>query len=327
MSYTCGPGTSYHMTGVGNPGYVTRGNPWVLGGPYVQDAINEAFYFFASGCVEQEVLLANFAWELPDVRNLPSTIIELLKLGKDILRPSARMRDLTFRDIKGIKPVASADLAYEFGVKPLIKDVMSIINRIKTLDEHIEWLKKNSLKKTKVVFRKKLDNNAVVGSVLPSMPSYPSGNICLWRIIDEMSVSFNAWAVIEYDVSVLVEQQLKLATLLRSFGLNNPAAVVWEAIPFSFVVDWFVNVGDALKSLQIPIIIPNIIHDCGYGVTVRSKFSEYFKSYTAQCLMRETITKGYSRRPGLPVSIPGLNLETPGVKQLVLGLALAAQRL
>lgn len=37
---------------------------------------------------------------------------------------------------------------------------------------------------------------------------------------------------------------LYLATQL---GLVNPAGIAWELVPFSFVVDWFVNVGDFLN--------------------------------------------------------------------------------
>lgn len=36
--------------------------------------------------------------------------------------------------------------------------------------------------------------------------------------------------------------------LANQLGLANPATVVWEVIPFSFVVDWFVNVGQVLSS-------------------------------------------------------------------------------
>jgi hypothetical protein len=35
---------------------------------------------------------------------------------------------------------------------------------------------------------------------------------------------------------------------LEQLGLANPAALAWEVVPFSFVVDWFVNVGDFLSS-------------------------------------------------------------------------------
>jgi hypothetical protein len=37
--------------------------------------------------------------------------------------------------------------------------------------------------------------------------------------------------------------------LADQLGFVNPASWVWEAIPFSFLVDWFVNVGDFLEGI------------------------------------------------------------------------------
>jgi hypothetical protein len=35
---------------------------------------------------------------------------------------------------------------------------------------------------------------------------------------------------------------------LDQWGISNPAVIVWELVPFSFVVDWFVNIGNFLES-------------------------------------------------------------------------------
>lgn len=37
--------------------------------------------------------------------------------------------------------------------------------------------------------------------------------------------------------------------MLEALGLTNPATIGWELVPFSFVVDWFVPIGDSLRSL------------------------------------------------------------------------------
>lgn len=42
-----------------------------------------------------------------------------------------------------------------------------------------------------------------------------------------------------------------LATL-SSVGLTNPASVLWEVVPFSFVVDWFLPIGDWLMGIKTP---------------------------------------------------------------------------
>lgn len=39
---------------------------------------------------------------------------------------------------------------------------------------------------------------------------------------------------------------------LEQLGLTNPAHVAWELVPFSFVVDWFVPVGQFIQSIQPP---------------------------------------------------------------------------
>lgn len=38
--------------------------------------------------------------------------------------------------------------------------------------------------------------------------------------------------------------------LAQQMGLANPLAIAWELVPFSFVVDWFTNIGDCLGALS-----------------------------------------------------------------------------
>lgn len=47
---------------------------------------------------------------------------------------------------------------------------------------------------------------------------------------------------------VVQEEELSMA---RSLGLLNPAQVVWEKVPWSFVVDWFIPIGNYLDTLGV----------------------------------------------------------------------------
>lgn len=51
-----------------------------------------------------------------------------------------------------------------------------------------------------------------------------------------------------YTILARVEVADPNARLASQMGFVNPAVVAWELVPFSFVVDWFVNVGDVLSS-------------------------------------------------------------------------------
>ncbi len=42
---------------------------------------------------------------------------------------------------------------------------------------------------------------------------------------------------------------LEQVSVARSLGLLNPATVLWEKLPFSFVVDWFIPIGNYLDSV------------------------------------------------------------------------------
>lgn len=319
-SLQCGPSTRMISTGDIGPGYTVRGNPWILDASYINQALVDAFSYFVSGCVKQETLLANFAFELPEVRSLWPTFTSWWSHFKTT-RQAKRYLSNSRRRVKG---AAGQYLAYQFGVAPLIGDLITVWNRLWNLAEHIEWLRKNNGKHVKVEFKKGLPKPTA--SILPDLPSSAPSGMGFWRNVTELRAGLKAWAIMTYDVGGLSDLLLATKTLLRAFGLNNPFAIAWEAVPYSFVVDWISNVGDLLNRVEIPIELPYVIHDCGYGVFVESVFEDYWSVNGTSCLVRRTRTRGYSRRPGLPINPSALSLETPSAKQMVLGLALGLQK-
>lgn len=55
-----------------------------------------------------------------------------------------------------------------------------------------------------------------------------------------------------YSIVYEFTEQMSVA---RELGLSDPATVVWEIIPYSFVVDWFIPIGSYLENLnQIPTL-------------------------------------------------------------------------
>jgi hypothetical protein len=58
--------------------------------------------------------------------------------------------------------------------------------------------------------------------------------------------------VIIFDSHVTIGARVRISNpnlaLASQMGFINPLSVAWELVPFSFVVDWFVNVGNVLAS-------------------------------------------------------------------------------
>lgn len=57
-------------------------------------------------------------------------------------------------------------------------------------------------------------------------------------------------AQVSYRVSATVTVENPNLARAEQLGLINPAVVLWEVVPFSFVVDWFANVGDYLQGFS-----------------------------------------------------------------------------
>lgn len=116
------------------------------------------------------------------------------------------------------KEVSSAWLELHFGWVPLIKDIHSAVE----------------------ILQSPLPYTACKGRARSERSAAHLQGMYAWST--EVTYSY-AW---HYQAFVRVSNpNLWLANQL---GLVNPAAIAWELIPFSFLVDWFIPVGDFLNS-------------------------------------------------------------------------------
>lgn len=86
----------------------------------------------------------------------------------------------------------------------------------------------------------------------------------------------------------------------KNAGLTNPAAWVWELIPYSFVADWFGNVGDFIESL-----------DDTLGLAISDGFTSYGIKGTSR--VSAELTRPYAGWP--KPALPGRAVGDGGWKQ------------
>jgi hypothetical protein len=131
----------------------------------------------------------------------------------------------------GTRALANGWLQFQYGWKPLLSDVFAaadeglriVINKL----EHFHARKKLPLSGTSTVFQ------AVAGNSVPTEVELSGVQSCQFNIslkIPENSFDPARWTSM------------------------NPVSIGWELIPYSFVVDWFVDVGSYLRGVETALL-------------------------------------------------------------------------
>lgn len=78
--------------------------------------------------------------------------------------------------------------------------------------------------------------------------------------------------------------------LANQLGLVNPAVIAWELVPYSFVVDWFANVGQVLQSFTD-----------FYGLTLSKEWTT--RVFKGQASFRDAVTYRWQEWGGNPFGL------------------------
>lgn len=190
-------------------------------------AYNKAYSSFRSKCYESASLSVSLAERKQSMNMISTRASQLFRFTRELkrLRFDKAAAELGLTKIpgslwnrKGPKALAHNWLEFHFGWRPLINDIYDCS---KVLSSSIPIEKIRASGSSSAFYSIGPDANGVTNS---------------FRAKSRCSIQ----AQIRFD-----NPNLGLATQL---GLTNPAVVAWELVPFSFVVDWFVNVGDFLQS-------------------------------------------------------------------------------
>ena len=277
---------------------------------HLQDALD----FIGAGCVNQEIDLVTNITELPSLKSLCSSLATRLKNAK-VAFPK-------------LKTLAGDHLAYSFGIKPLISDVKALVNTVSYMKDHVAWLRRNQGKIVPVRYNVDLSDDYRPSDFQVSKNTTYHTE-CIYR---QFKAVLSCHALVTYEVSAIRDAELQLRALARRFGVDNPLAIIWENVPFSFVLDWVVDIGGFLGALAPKISVPTKYLDCGHSVKTVIERDVIFDAYPAMAgsglpiRVQRQVLHHYKRVPGIPLSYGAMNLTVPSTNQLVLGLSLAVQK-
>lgn len=131
------------------------------------------------------------------------------------------------------KAIGNAWLELQYGWKPLLSDVYGSMETL---------AKANNPVNTQYV--KRTGSSTFRTSSRQNTNLLPGGADGYYR--KALSTS----TVVSVRWGVTYAQTSPPLSTLASVGITNPALLAWELLPYSFVVDWFLPIGDYLSSLD-----------------------------------------------------------------------------
>lgn len=126
-------------------------------------------------------------------------------------------------------------LEYRYGWKPLLLDAMTIVKELHNCS--VKAAKPRAVVRSGFATERKVQRDAG----LTGDGFFPS--FCVITESDKCRV---ASGIIH---SVKQRNAMEVAMKTLGLDLRSAPATIWEVIPFSFVVDWFVNVGDWIQAI------------------------------------------------------------------------------
>lgn len=202
---------------------------------------------------EGDLQLTNFLLELLDLKQILSlagrwgSMIKSFHAYLDLLRRSGGGKISAATALKATAvEIASGHLTWSFGIKPFIGDVMKMYAMLSEWSQRIsDFLNRRGVPQVRHYSKTILNDEGVTDS---SLGPSSRGHVTYTR-----SVKMFATMRYIYDCPDIVTFGQKLDVFRDSLGLRFGLPQLWEAIPFSFVVDWFYRVGDWLEQNQEPL--------------------------------------------------------------------------
>lgn len=264
------------------------------------------------------ILLPVFFWELKDIP-------DMIRQGGRIAHAIKNRRSWRhlIRDRSAARDTATAHLAIEFGWKPFISDMYRLI----TFQDAVDKRRKMFEKLQKKGLRGRVPMGEWASKDAGETPLTSTCGFVQYTSY-EINLTAKRWGTIRWTVrpgATLPKSDGDLRRRMTGLNADSIPIAVWEALPWSWLVDYFVNIGDVLKARNRTLAVPS--HACvmtQFVTTMEHKQKNFddYRDITAGFITGKRNTR--SVQPG-PFSISAA-LPTLSAGQLSILGALAVSR-
>lgn len=309
--------------------------------------------------IKAECSAVNSLIELKDFRKLHETLSRLSYVSRrltDIFRHKTAFGGTwwgrTLRSIAGA--TGDVTLQKEFNIDPLIDDVLSIRKALSNVHRQVNNLLNGEGQRKRRHYvcdipwqpiKEDVSAPAVVQksgfySAYPPVSSETTlnaaGYVSFRRVVSGTG-SFHAEVEYTYYLLDYQKHNAQLLGLLDSLGVNLNPAIIWNALPWSFVVDWVINVSRWLDQFKLRGLEPvTVIHRFLYStrrtrvITVFTKVNQgmtAFPAFGQQDLRSQTVEETAYKRVNATVTTNDIQSSGISLNEMYLSGALALARL
>jgi hypothetical protein len=204
--------------------------------------------------------LLNSVVELKDFKSLPNLVRRLRELR------SVNFVDYGKRTLRALfQTGAETHLTTQFAILPLLSDVLGIARALLTAERRMNRLIAESGKiltrHYTFVWNEFTDEQAWQvdqGYCEDTGLLQTLGRYAAHRTVSYSPSVFHAEIRYNYNYSQYQVEHARLLSILDELGLNFNPAILWNAIPWSFLADWVVGIGRYLDSLKTENMKPTI---------------------------------------------------------------------
>nr|UJQ85854.1 MAG: putative maturation protein [Leviviridae sp.] len=262
-----GPDTSWREYHFYLPDYVTQSPPSHLLVSLDSEEAVATKALALTNPSRPSVAMPNFLYELKDLPGMIRDIGKLKHLAQQSRKGWKRMLNM-----KTAKELANLQLSEQMGWEPLVSDLQNILGFQADVDKRIAVLDRifnqngglhRTIGKPGKVRKGSFGGTSWGGTASTSF-SIPIDSTfeVLW-VQSSIKTTTNRWASCRWRSSSLPGMHLSDQDLARQaralvFGSDITTKEVWDAVPWTWLVDWFANVGDFLQAFDnsIPCICP-----------------------------------------------------------------------
>jgi hypothetical protein len=195
-------------------------------------------------------------------RELVGLFKHVISYKKTLRRLGRQFRKKSLREIAAI--IGNEHLVWAFGILPLISDIQSIFKMLTSWSAVLSELYHGKRRTYRYVRELTLDP-----SLIPLGNSYPleteievgryKGVGGIWTIKYSYELYYCAYLRFDLRADDIIHTSIgRFLALLDYWGVQADPGIIYDAIPFSFVVDWFTDLGDRIHDLEHDLVGVNM---------------------------------------------------------------------